>query len=98
MWNEEKFNNFLKLTQGKQYNIKFKNIICRSNNKEKKNWTYKKGFICSSLVFCAYLHLGICDFYKNVDEILPGDFSHHKCLPLKKPFELSPEIIIDFTN
>ena len=45
----------------------------------------------------AYLQMGICDYVKNINGIFPGDFSQNGFLPMKKPFKLGPEFIIDFS-
>ena len=97
----DKFDDFLSLTEGKDYKIKISSIICGCkdiDSQNKNNWKKKDGFICSSLVFSAYLDLGICEINKDIEQILPGDFSHDKYLKFNKPFDLSPEIIIDFSS
>jgi len=97
----DKFDNFLNLTEGKSYKMKISSIVCGCKDidyQNKNKWKKKKGFICSSLVFGAYLDLGICEITKDIEQILPGDFSHDKNLKLNKPFDLSPEIIIDFSS
>ena len=81
--------------------MKISSIVCGCKDidyQNKNKWKKKKGFICSSLVFGAYLDLGICEINKDIEQILPGDFSHDKYLKFNKPFDLSPEIIIDFSS
>ena len=97
----DKFDEYLDLTEGKDYKIKISSIICGCkdiDSQNKNKWRKKDGFICSSLVFGAYLDLGICEINKDIEQILPGDFSHDKYLKFNKPFDLSPEIIIDFSS
>jgi hypothetical protein len=97
----DKFDEYLDLTEGKDYKIKISSIICGCkdiDSQNKNKWRKKDGFICSSLVFGAYLDLGICEITKDIEQILPGDFSHDKYLKFNKPFDLSPEIIIDFSS
>jgi hypothetical protein len=92
---------FIKLTEKKKYDINLKAILCGSEikNYQKKNkWNIKKGFCCSSLVYSAYLHMGIIDCCKNVNEILPGHFSSKTNMKLNERFILLPELIIDFSN
>ncbi len=75
-------------------------ICCGSHKKKSQEnnlWKNKKGFICSSLIMGAYLQMGICKYTKNVNEILPGEFSQDFLLPFTDKFELGPEIIIDFS-
>ena len=90
---------FLKSTQGKKYKIYLEIICCGSKKKNNyiNHWKDKKGFICSSLIMGAYLQMGICDYIKNINQFLPGDFSQDKKLPFTSKFELGPEIIIDFS-
>ena len=92
---------FLNLTKEKKYKINFCSIFCGSKlkNYQKKNkWNIKKGFSCSSLVYSAYLHMGIINYNKNVNEILPGHFSSKENMKLNERFVLLPELIIDFSN
>jgi hypothetical protein len=44
----------------------------------------------------AYLQMGLCQYKKNVNEILPGYFSQECELELNPEFELGPEVILDF--
>lgn len=99
---ENKFDIFLKETDKvKKYSLKFCSIMCGSEPTEsQKNneWKKKKGFSCSSLIAAAYLTMNIIKYDKNVNEILPGNFSYDQQIELNQPFELGPEIIIDFSN
>ena len=97
---DKKYDEFLLSTQGKNYKMYLCTICCGSHkNKKQENnlWKDKKGFICSSLIMGAYLQMGICKYTKNVNEILPGEFSQDFLLPFNEKFELGPEIIIDFS-
>jgi hypothetical protein len=98
---EKKFDTFLKQTDNfNKYSLKFCTILCGSEITEvqKKNeWKKKKGFSCSSLIAAAYLSMDILKHTKNINEILPGNFSYDQQINLKYPFELGPEIIIDFS-
>ena len=92
---------FYNLTKNKKYSINFWSIFCGSELKKYQNenkWEIKKGFSCSSLVYSAYLHMGIINYNKNVNEILPGKFSSNEKLNLNEKFILLPEFIIDFSN
>lgn len=92
---------FINLTKNKKYKINFGSIFCGSKlkNYQKKNkWNVKKGFSCSSLVYSAFLHMGIINYDKNVNEILPGNFSSKENMKLNERFVLLPELIIDFSN
>ena len=92
---------FYNLTKNKKYLINFRSIFCGSELKKyqmKNKWEIKKGFSCSSLVYSAYLHMGIINYNKNVNEILPGNFSSNEKLNLNEKFILLPEFIIDFSN
>ena len=92
---------FINLTKNKKYEINFRSIFCGSklkNYQKKNNWNVKKGFSCSSLVYSAFLHMGIISYGKNVNEILPGHFSSKENLKLNERFVLLPELIIDFSN
>ena len=94
-----KVEEYVKLTQGKKYKMYIWSIICGTKKKEsQKNnlWNNKHGFICSSLVMGAYLQMGLCQYKKNVNEILPGYFSQEGELELNPEFELGPEVILDF--
>ena len=99
---ENKFDLFLNQTDKvKKYSLKFCSIMCGSEMTEtQKNneWKKKKGFSCSSLIAAAYLSMNIMKYVKNVNEILPGNFSYEQQIELNPPFELGPEIIIDFSN
>ena len=90
---------FLKSTQGKKYKMYLGTICCGSKKKNNyiNHWKDKKGFICSSLIMGAYLQMEICEYTKNINQFLPGDFSQDKKLPFTSKFELGPEIIIDFS-
>ena len=97
---DDKIDIYMSQTQGKKYQMKLFPLICGSSKKSYQNenkWNEKEGFICSSLIMGAYLQMGICDYIKNINGIFPGDFSQEGFLPMKKPFELGPEYIIDFT-
>ena len=98
---ETKAEVFLSKTHGKDYHLSLCSILCCSKEKEyeKENkWEESKGFSCSSLISGAYLNMGIIKYSKDVDTALPGDFSKEKNFQMNKPFELGPEIIIDFTT
>ena len=99
---ENKFYTFLNETDKvKKYSLKFCSIMCGSEPTEtQKNneWKKKKGFSCSSLIAAAYLSMNIINYVKNVNEILPGNFSYDQQIELNQPFDLGPEIIIDFSN
>ena len=98
---ERKAEGFLKKTHGKDYHLSLCSILCCSKEKEyeKENkWEESKGFSCSSLLSGAYLNMGIIKYDKDIDTSLPGDFSKEKNFKMNKPFELGPEIIIDFTT
>ncbi len=97
---DRQYEDFLKNTQGKNYKMYLCTICCGSHKKKSQEnnlWKNKKGFICSSLIMGAYLQMGICKYTKNVNEILPGEFSQDFLLPFTDKFELGPEIIIDFS-
>ena len=96
-----KVEEYVKITQGKKYKMYLFSIICGSKQTEtQKNnlWNNKPGFICSSLVMGAYLQMGLCQYKKNVNEILPGYFSQEGDLELNPQFELGPEVILDFSE
>ena len=98
---EKKAEVFLDKTHGKDYHLSLCSILCCSKEKEyeKENkWEESKGFSCSSLLSGAYLNMGIIQYDKDIDTSLPGDFSKEKNFKMNKPFELGPEIIIDFTT
>jgi hypothetical protein len=97
---DKKIDIYMNQTQGKKYQMKLCPLICGSGKKSYQNenkWEEKEGFICSSLIMGAYLQMGICDYIKNINGIFPGDFSQEGYLPMKKPFKLGPEFIIDFS-
>ena len=56
----------------------------------------KEGFSCSALVISSYIKMGIVPYLRNVDEILPGDFSQDSNMIFNKEYSLSPEYIINF--
>lgn len=98
---ETKAEIFLNKTEGKNYHLSLCSILCCSKEKEyerKNMWEQSKGFSCSSLITGAYLNMGIVEYSKDIDTVLPGDFSKEKSFLMNKPFELGPEIIIDFTT
>ena len=97
---DKKIDIYMNKTKGKKYQMKLFPLLCGSSKKkyqEENKWNLKEGFICSSLIMGAYLQMGICDYLKNINGIFPGDFSQDGFLPMKKPFELGPEYIIDFS-
>ena len=97
---DKKIDIFMTQTKGKKYQMKLFPLLCGSSKQkyqEENKWNLKEGFICSSLIMGAYLQMGICDYLKNINGIFPGDFSQDGFLPMKKPFELGPEYIIDFS-
>ena len=97
---DEKIDIYMNQTQGKKYQMKLCPLICGSGKRSSQNenkWNEKEGFICSSLIMGAYLQMGICEYIKNINGIFPGDFSQNGFLPMKKPFKLGPEYIIDFS-
>jgi hypothetical protein len=69
-----------------------------TETQKNNEWKKKKGFSCSSLIAAAYLSMNIINYVKNVNEILPGNFSYDQQIELNQPFDLGPEIIIDFSN
>ena len=90
---------FYNCTKNKNYYVNLKKIICGSRFKKDKNntdWKNKKGFSCSALVISSYIKMEIVPYLKNVDEILPGDFSQDSKMIFNHRFSLSPEYIIDF--
>ena len=90
---------FYNCTKNKNYYVNLKKIICGSRFKKDKNntdWKNKKGFSCSALVISSYIKMEIVPYLKNVDEILPGDFSQDSKMIFNQRFSLSPEYIIDF--
>ena len=97
---DEKIEIFMNKTLGKKYQMKLFPLLCGSSIRkyQKDNkWNLKEGYICSSLIMGAYLQMGICEYLKNINSSFPGDFSIDGDLPFKKPFELGPEYIIDFS-
>lgn len=97
----KKADQFVMLTQKKQYYISLSNILCCGKEKkfEKINdWEKSQGFTCSALLSGAYLNMGIMDYKGNVEGILPGNFSNEKPIELNEPFSLGPEIILDFSS
>jgi len=92
---------FVKETEKKKYVIKFCTICCGGKlDKDQKDnqWKNINGFNCSSLLAAAYLKMGILSYTKNVDSILPGHFAYKQQLVFNKPFELMPEVVIDFSS
>ena len=90
---------FFNFTKNKNYYVNLKRILCGSGFKKDKkdtDWEKKKGFSCSALVISSYIKMGIVPYLKNVDEILPGDFSQDSNMVFNKEFSLSPEYIINF--
>ena len=97
---DNKIDIYMNLKKRKKYQMKLCPLICGSGKRDYQNenkWNEKEGFICSSLIMGAYLQMGICDYVKNINGIFPGDFSQNGFLPMKKPFKLGPEFIIDFS-
>ena len=97
----EKVDFYVRETHGKDYKMYICSIICGSTQKKSQRqnkWKNKPGFICSSLVMGAYLSMGLCEYKKNVNEILPGYFSQEGEIELYPEYELGPEIILDFST
>ena len=90
---------FVKKTENKNYFVSLKKILCGSKFKKDKketDWENKEGFSCSSLVISSYIKMEIVPYLRNVDEILPGDFSQDSNMVFNKEYSLSPEYIINF--
>ena len=90
---------FIKKTKNKNYFVSLKKLLCGSKFKKDRkeiDLENKEGFSCSALVISSYIKMGIVPYLRNVDEILPGDFSQDSNMIFNKEYSLSPEYIINF--
>lgn len=98
---EAKAEEFISKTNMKKYDISICTIICggkKRKHEEMNEWNKSKGFSCSSLVSAAYLYMGVIPYIKETRTVIPGHFSTKVKMNFNQPFELGPEVVIDFSK
>lgn len=98
---ETKAEEFISKTNMKKYDISICTIICggkKRKHEEMNEWNKSKGFSCSSLVSAAYLYMGVIPYIKETRTVIPGQFSTKVKMKFNQPFELGPEVVLDFSK
>ena len=97
---EEKFEQFVKETNDKNYYLSFKNLIfCDGIDQDQINgeWSKMKGFSCSALAAAFYIKIGAIKQERNIHSARPGDFQDNKnILKFNQKFSLGPERVLFF--